>query len=178
MDIIAAGKLYDLLRRDNEYSTDARYERAMASKLQLRARRRMGLRDATVSHTEWNLDGLPDSAIDSGDITDAEYDDLCQADVTVTGHDAGGNTVHILAQISFVVEPVDITRAARRAALLRKATGQRVRAAVIGCGATPETEVAAGRYDVAVIIVATGQGEGSGPEERAAIRRGAPTPEQ
>ena len=83
------------------------------SQLRIVARRgqRDELRDIAFAATGNNL------------ISDAEANQLQNADLIVAGQDQGGSTVYVLAEISITVQQPDIDRAAGRALILESATG-------------------------------------------------------
>ena len=82
---------------------------------------------------------------DETDETD-ETDELDKADLILT---ADGPTDYILAEISITIQQHDIDRAAHRAALLAKATGQSVTPFAIGA----QEELGINRHDVQIILI-------------------------
>ena len=65
-------------------------------------------------------------------ISDAEANQLQNADLIVAGQDQGGPTVYVLSEISITVQQPDIDRAAGRALILESATGITTIPAAIG----------------------------------------------
>ena len=135
--------------------SDSRHMLAIAMTAPRLARRHLGLLNATVTHTHWELGDVVSDAILSDDITDAEATDLNRADLIITGHDDAGHTVHVVAEISVTIETTDVTRSDRRATILRKATGQTVRAVAIGNEAAPDAVAWAGSQQVTIMTIAT-----------------------
>lgn len=77
------------------------------------------------------LGELLDDAVDAGRVTADEKREVMHTDVVLAGRrDAA--PVYVLAEVSAVIDPDDVGRAARRSALLRKATGTDVIPAVAG----------------------------------------------
>ncbi|MDR5709723.1 MAG: hypothetical protein QN140_07860 [Armatimonadota bacterium] len=74
---------------------------------------------------------LLDDAVDAGRISREERADVLRADVVVSGV-WDGQEVYLLAEVSATVTAQDIERARRRAAILERATGRSVLAAVAG----------------------------------------------
>ena len=133
--------------------TGGRYEREVARLAPRYARRQLNLVNATITHTSWEPGDVVSAAVNSDDITDAEAEDLNRADLVITGGDAAGDTIHAIAEISVTVEPTDVIRSARRAVILRKATGQVVHAIAIGNDATPDAITLAKSHNTTILTV-------------------------
>ncbi len=133
--------------------TGGRYEREVARLAPRYARRQLNLVNATITHTSWEPGDVVSSAVNSDDITDAEAEDLNRADLVITGGDTAGDTIHAIAEISLTVEPTDVIRSARRAVILRKATGQVVHAIAIGNAATPDAIALAESHNATILTV-------------------------
>ena len=82
-----------------------------------------------IDHQE--LGRILDDAVDAGNITLLEKGDVMHTDVVLFGQ-RDGQQVYLLVEVSVVVDQYDVERAARRAALLQKATGIPTLAAVAG----------------------------------------------
>ena len=111
-------------------------------------RRQLGVA-ATVFSPQRNqaaLATLLDDAETQGNINADETDELDKADLILT---ADGPTDYILAEISITIQQHDIDRAAHRAALLAKATGQSVTPFAIGA----QEELGINRHDVQIILI-------------------------
>ncbi len=133
--------------------TGGRYEREVARLAPRYARRQLNLVNATITHTSWEPGSVVSAAVNSDDITDAEAEDLNRADLVITGGDTAGDTIHAIAEISVTVEPTDVIRSARRAVILRKATGQVVHAIAIGNDATPDAIALAESHNATILTV-------------------------
>lgn len=67
------------------------------------------------------LADLLDDAVDAGQLTDDEREEIMRADLVLTGRQRqDGHDVYLVAEISVGVRPHDVERAATRAALLAK----------------------------------------------------------
>ena len=133
--------------------TGGRYEREVARLAPRYARRQLNLVNATITHTSWEPGNVVSAAVNSDDITDAEAEDLNRADLVITGGDTAGDTIHAIAEISVTVEPTDVIRSARRAVILRKATGQVVHAIAIGNDATLDAIALAESHNATILTV-------------------------
>ena len=104
---------------------------------------------ATVFSSQRNqaaLATLLDNAEKRGNIDAHETDELDKTDLILT---ADGPTDYILAEISITIQQHDVDRAAHRAALLAKATGQTVTPFAIGA----QEEPGLNRRDVQIILI-------------------------
>ena len=111
-------------------------------------RRQLGVA-ATVFSSQRNqaaLATLLDDAETQGNIDAHETDELDKTDLILT---ADGPTDYILAEISITIQQHDVDRAAHRAALLAKATGQSVTLFAIGAQEAPGLN----RRDVQVVLI-------------------------
>ena len=111
-------------------------------------RRQLGVA-ATIFSSQRNraaLATLLDDAETQGNINADETDELDKTDLILT---ADGSTDYILAEISITIQQHDIDRAAQRAALLAKATGQSVTPFAIGA----QEEPGINHRDVQVILI-------------------------
>ena len=112
-------------------------------------RRQLGVVAATVFSSQRNqaaLATLLDDAETQGNIDAHETDELDKTDLILT---ADGPTDYILAEISITIQQHDVDRAAHRAALLAKATGQSVTPFAIGAQEAPGLN----RRDVQVVLI-------------------------
>ena len=111
-------------------------------------RRQLGVA-ATIFSSQRNqaaLATLLDDAETRGNINADETDELDKTDLILT---ADGPTDYILAEISITIQQHDVDRAAHRAALLAKATGQTVTPFAIGA----QEEPGINHRDVQVILI-------------------------
>ena len=111
-------------------------------------RRQLGIA-ATIFSSQRNqaaLATLLDDAETRGNINADETDELDKTDLILT---ADGPTDYILAEISITIQQHDIDRAAHRAALLAKATGQSVTPFAIGA----QEEPGLNRHDVHIVLI-------------------------
>lgn len=88
-----------------------------------------------IAHQELGL--MLDDAVETGAITPEEKGEILLADVVVRGRRDQRDT-YLVAEVSVVVDVEDVRRAASRARLLRRATGEPVLAAVAGRRVTAE----------------------------------------
>ena len=107
---------------------------------------------ATVFSSQRNqaaLATLLDDAEKWGTIDADETDETDELDKTDLILTADGPTDYILAEISITIQQHDVDRAAHRAALLAKATGQSVTPFAIGA----QEELGLNRHDVQIILI-------------------------
>ena len=113
------------------------YERQAARLTGRRMRQRFGLSriemlQAITLPDKPDLTDLLDRANETGAISQEEADDMELADLALRGLEPGGREVHVVAEVSLTVQDENVQRAARRAAIMAKATGGTVHPAVIG----------------------------------------------
>ena len=111
-------------------------------------RRQLGVA-ATIFSSQRNqaaLATLLDDAETRGNINADETDELDKTDLILT---ADGPTDYILAEISITIQQHDVDRAAHRAGLLAKATGQSVTPFAFGA----QEEPGINRHDVQIILI-------------------------
>ena len=114
-------------------------------------RRQLGVA-ATIFSSQRNraaLATLLDDAETQGNINADETDETDELDKTDLILTADGPTDYILAEISITIQQHDVDRAAQRAALLAKATGQTVTPFAIGAQEEPDLN----RRDVQIILI-------------------------
>ena len=111
-------------------------------------RRELGVAAAIFSsqRNQAALATLLDDAETRGNINADETDELDKTDLILT---ADGPTDYILAEISITIQQHDVDRAAQRAALLAKATGQSVTPFAFGA----QEEPGINRHDVQIILI-------------------------
>ena len=111
-------------------------------------RRQLGIATTTFSsqRNQAALATLLDDAETRGNINADETDELDKTDLILT---ADGPTDYILAEISLTIQQHDIDRAAHRAALLAKATGQ----SVTPFAFSAQEEPGINRRDVQIILI-------------------------
>ena len=139
--------------------TGSRYERRVARSIRGRMRRSIGLAQAQVLHRDWGetddaLLALLDDADDSGVISLEEREDLLDADIIAAGKDATGADAYAVVEISITVSSGDVSRAARRARTLARATGDECSAIVVGSEIPPAEQERAQRSAVAIVAIA------------------------
>jgi outer membrane murein-binding lipoprotein Lpp len=122
--------------------TEGRLGRLEGSDLERRYRERAAgffqrvlSRIRLVDHQELGL--LLDDAVEAGTLSPEDKAEILLADVVVQGR-RDQQEAYVLAEVSAVVDPEDVRRAAARARLLERAVGVPVLAAVAGQRATPE----------------------------------------
>lgn len=93
-----------------------------------------------VDHQDLGL--LLDDALEAGTLTAQDKAEILRADVVVRGR-REQREVYALAEVSAVIGPEDVSRAASRARLLERVVGVPVLAVVAGRQATPEAARAA-----------------------------------
>lgn len=104
------------------------YESAVARIADRLARRNLRVRNPAVVARAKGANATPplpvgDQAAEAGRISWDEADDLALADVIITGLAEEGEDVFIVAEISMTIQQRDRENAARRADILRRATG-------------------------------------------------------
>ena len=88
-----------------------------------------------------HLADLLEDALDQGEITWRERDDVLEADVVLRGRSReDGTERYLVAEVSWGVGPHDVERASRRARILERVLGQPVLAAVAGKRIDPAVE--------------------------------------
>ncbi len=97
------------------------------------------------------LQELLDEAVAAGRITEDEQEDVLLADVIVAGCREGRKT-YLVAEVSEQVRMHDVKQAARRADVLRRATGDPVVGAVAGKCRTAEAEAEARARSVWMVL--------------------------
>ncbi|MGH9070871.1 MAG: hypothetical protein ACRDX8_06830 [Acidimicrobiales bacterium] len=94
---------------------------------------------------------LLDDAIDAGLVDSVEADDACRADAVGRGRAADGSEVYVVVEVSVVVDRHDLERAARRAAIISRATGREAHAVGAGNRFTEGAEAIAGQGDILLL---------------------------
>ena len=130
------------------------YERLVARIVHRRLRRALPIPDAAVIHTDWNPGPVIEEVIGSDNLSDAEVDDVSVIDFIAAGRDTAGNPAYAAGEISITAQPIDVVKAARRAATVAKALDCTVHPVVVGQGILDETEAAAQERGVTVITIA------------------------
>ena len=108
-------------------------------------RRQLGIA-ATIFSSQRNQAALATLLDDAETRGNINADELDKTDLILT---ADGPTDYILAEISITIQQHDIDRAAHRAALLAKATGQSVTPFAIGA----QEEPGLNRHDVQIVLI-------------------------
>ena len=132
------------------------YER-QAARLAVRRMRqqfclsRIEMLQAITVPDKLDLTNLLDRANETGAISQEEADDMELADLALRGLESEGREVHVVAEVSLTVQDEDVQRAARRAAIMARATGGTVHPAVIGESISSTALEAAGREQIIFI---------------------------
>ena len=132
------------------------YERQAARLAVRRMRQQFGLSriemlQAITVPDKLDLTNLLDRANETGAISQEEADDMELADLALRGLESEGREVHVVAEVSLTVQDEDVQRAARRAAIMARATGGTVHPAVIGESISSTALEAAGREQIIFI---------------------------
>ena len=132
------------------------YERQAARLAVRRMRQQFGLSriemlQAITVPDKLDLTNLLDQANETGAISQEEADDMELADLALRGLESEGREVHVVAEVSLTVQDEDVQRAARRAAIMARATGGTVHPAVIGESISSTALEAAGREQIIFI---------------------------
>ena len=77
------------------------------------------------------FNGLLDSAVEAGAITEDEADELRLTDLVLAGQDQQGQRTYVVLEVSITAQQQDADRALDRAGILEKATGLRALPAVM-----------------------------------------------
>ena len=77
------------------------------------------------------FNGLLDSAVEAGSITEDEADELWLTDLVLAGQDQQGQRKYVVLEVSLTAQQQDADRALDRAGILEKATGLRALPAVM-----------------------------------------------
>ena len=77
------------------------------------------------------FNGLLDSAVEAGSITEDEADELRLTDLVLAGQDQQGQRTYVVLEVSLTAQQQDADRALDRAGILEKATGLRALPAVM-----------------------------------------------
>lgn len=113
---------------------------------------RVGLKRARVMEVnDWIVD--VDEAVDRGEVSLDERQDILHVDTVVWGRDGVGD-VHVAVEVSATVDVSDVRRARRRAGILGRAYG-RARPAVAGYRLTEGAEEAIADSDDILVVTRT-----------------------
>ena len=130
------------------------YQRLVARIVHRRLRRLLPIPDAAVIHTDWNPGPVIEEVIGSDNLSDAEVDDVSVIDFIAAGRDTAGNPAYAAGEISITAQPIDVVKAARRAAAVSKALDCTVHPVIIGQVIPDDTRVAALERGVTAIEIA------------------------
>ena len=108
------------------------YERGVRTKALSRVRRRLGMGNTYLALTQDGLvapqlNSVIARALERGDLSDEDEDDLLTADIIISDHD----NRHAVIEVSITAEESDIVRARRRADIMAAVTGGVVKPALI-----------------------------------------------
>ena len=124
-----SGQLSNLIGSD--------YERKAARLASRRLRQQLGVSQAEILRAitvpdRMDLTYLLDQAVESGAVSAEEAEDLELTDLALRGTREDGTTVHVVIEVSITVQDEDVRRAARRAAVLKRAVSGAALPVVIG----------------------------------------------
>ena len=145
------GQLNNLIGND--------YERRIARLSATIVRRHLNLRHARLLQAITKPDNesiadLANAAAMQGGITDDDAEDLIRADLVLLDTASTPEPVYVVAEVSLTLDDHDVDRAARRARILRDASGNDARPVVIGTGISDANRQRAEDSGVTVILVA------------------------
>ena len=129
------------------------YERKAARRASRLARRHLGVNTMRVIYAittpdDNQLSELLDGAVDTGDITTDEADEIENTDLVLNG-----SGLYVVAEVSVTLDNEDIRRAQKRASLLAQATTEPVKAAAICAHALDTAIKSAAEHDVTIMIL-------------------------
>ena len=135
------------------------YERRIARLSATIVRRHLNLRHARLLQAITKPDNesiadLANAAAMQGSITDDDAEDLIRADLVLLDTASIPEPVYVVAEVSLTLDDHDVDRAARRARILRDASGNDARPVVIGTGISDANRQRAEDSGVTVILVA------------------------
>ena len=135
------------------------YERWIARLSATIVRRHLNLRHARLLQAITRPDNesiadLANAAAMQGGITDDDAEDLIRADLVLLDTASIPEPVYVVAEVSLTLDDHDVDRAARRARILRDASGNDARPVVIGTGISDANRQRAEDSGVTVILVA------------------------
>ena len=131
-----------------------RYERYVTRIVHRRLRRLLPIPDATVIHTDWQPGEVIGEITGSDNLSDDEVDDVSVIDFIAAGRDTAGNPAYAAGEISITAQPIDVIKAAKRAAAVAKALEATVHPVVIGQMIPDDTRAATLGTGVTVIAIA------------------------
>ena len=120
----------------------------------LAPRRLRDLLGVQAAQVQDNIPNIISDATQKGAITSDEADALDHADTVLSGVNADGDPVYVLAEISITVQTHDINRAQHRSAILEKATGIPTIPATLGSAISERGASLAAQEKVAFILIA------------------------
>ena len=135
------------------------YERRIARLSATIVRRHLNLRHARLLQAITKPDNesiadLANAAAAQGSITDDDAEGLIWADLVLLDTASTPEPVYVVAEVSLTLDDHDVDRAARRARILRNASGNDARPVVIGTGISDANRQRAEDSGVTVILVA------------------------
>ena len=130
------------------------YERRIANRAMLRARRHFGLNNPVIALSNYlphspDFDRVLNRAVQSGEISDDDMYDLYEADIIVSDDD----NRYVVFEVSLTADSDDIARAARRADVMTAISGAESTAAVATESIHELQQDLAQRMNVAVFII-------------------------
>ena len=130
------------------------YERRIANRAMLRARRRFGLNNPVIAMSNYlphspDFDRVLNRAVQSGEISDDDMYDLYEADIIVSDDD----NRYVVFEVSLTADSDDIARAARRADVMAAISDAESMAALATESIHELQQDLAERMNVAVFII-------------------------
>ena len=146
--------VFDRIDRIMDNLEESDYERRIANRAMLRARRHFGLNNPVIAMSNYlphspDFDRVLTRAVQSGEISDDDMYDLYEADIIVSD-DAER---YVVFEVSITVDNDDIERAARRAEVISSISGSESLAAVATANLPEPQQALAERMNVAVFII-------------------------
>lgn len=145
---------FDQIDRIMDNLEESYYERLIANRAMLRARRHFGLNNPVIAMSNYlphspDFDRVLTRAVQSGEISDEDMYDLYEADIIVS--DAADR--YVVFEVSLTADSDDIARAARRADLMTAISGAESMAAVATENIHELQQDLAERMNVTVFII-------------------------
>ena len=130
------------------------YERRIANRTMLRARRHFGLSNPVIAMSNYlphspDFDRVLTRAVQSGEISDDDMYDLYESDIIVSSDD----NRYVVFEVSLTADSDDIARAARRADVMAAISGAEPMAAVAAESIHELQQDLAERMNVTVFII-------------------------
>ena len=146
------GKLDNALGLTYEFKVDKNI-RSLVGNLNLR---RTKVVKSSITGITREFEDLLDEAEDNGLITEEQSNEIMRADTVCIGRTRdNGSNQYVAGEISITVSNSDITRSARRAAILSSIIGQPAQPAVFGASIDDDRAALAASHGVTVLLLPT-----------------------